>query len=116
METVLDELPQFFPDLEYSLNKRKRWELAENILRSKKPYYKQAIATVSTPKRGEKWWHSDFGLVDTRKLSKRLVSQAAKKGKSKNMTLLSVCNFDNKPTVHFNIVRCYSDTSYNSQL
>ncbi|ETN86684.1 hypothetical protein NECAME_05860 [Necator americanus] len=115
-KVACDQLPQFEPQVEYSLNKRKRWIEVGEILRTSKSRNKSAVVTLCTPKRGSIWWNSDNGLVDMSKLTDRLILRAAQKGKSKNMTLLSVCNFDSKPTLHFSIIRCYNDTNYKSQL
>ncbi|CAJ0603909.1 unnamed protein product [Cylicocyclus nassatus] len=104
------------PYVEYSLNKNKRWNEIQAIIQSAKAQNSTAIVTLSTPKRGCNWWDTDGGLIDATKLDDRLVSRAAQKGKSKNMTLVSICGLDGKPTLHFSVVRCYNDTHYDSQL
>ncbi|RCN38297.1 hypothetical protein ANCCAN_15777 [Ancylostoma caninum] len=111
-----EELPQFEPHVEYSLNKKKRWDEVKATLQTGNFAPRPVAVTVCTPKRGSNWWDCDDGYIDMGKLDDRLVWRAAQKGKSKNMTLLSVCEMDAKPTLHFSIVRCYDDTSYRSQL
>uniref|UniRef100_A0A158QPG1 Tick transposon n=1 Tax=Haemonchus placei TaxID=6290 RepID=A0A158QPG1_HAEPC len=58
------------------------------------------------------------GGVDVTKIDQRLLSKAAVKGKSKNMTLVSHYDLPNleDPILKFSIVRCHTDSTYHSQL
>ncbi|KAK5974019.1 hypothetical protein GCK32_016929, partial [Trichostrongylus colubriformis] len=104
--------------VEYSLDKRKRWEEIQQIHQNLAKNSKQAVVTLCTPFRGSLWWYVLSGAVDLTKITKRLLCEAAVKGKSKNVTLVS--HYDSPdlqdPILNFSVVRCYPDSTYNSQL
>ncbi|KAK5979227.1 hypothetical protein GCK32_017408, partial [Trichostrongylus colubriformis] len=76
--------PNLNPTVEYSLDKRKRWEEIQKIHENLEKSSKQAVITLCTPFRGSLWWYVLSGAVDLTKITKRLLCEAAVKGKSKN--------------------------------
>nr|CDJ93883.1 unnamed protein product [Haemonchus contortus] len=106
------------PSVEYSLDKKKRWEEIQEIHENPGRNPNQAIVDLCTPFRGSIWWHVLSGGVDVTKINPRLLSRAAVKGKSKNMTLVSHYDLPNleEPLLKFSIVRCHTDSTYHSQL
>ncbi|PIO77541.1 hypothetical protein TELCIR_00356 [Teladorsagia circumcincta] len=104
--------------VEYSLDKKKRWEeireMQENLGRNTT----QAVVDFYIPFRGSIWWYVFTGAVDLAKLTERILTQATVKGKSKNTTLVSHVSAPGleEPILKFSIVRCYSDSTYHSQL
>ncbi|KAK6024188.1 hypothetical protein OSTOST_10006 [Ostertagia ostertagi] len=110
--------PHFDTSVEYSLDKRKRWEEIREIQEDLERNTTQAVVNLCTPFRGSIWWYMFSGAVDLAKLSRRILCEAAVKGKSKNMTLVSQVSSPEleEPIFKFSIVRCYSDSTYHSQL
>ncbi|KAK6011089.1 hypothetical protein OSTOST_23837 [Ostertagia ostertagi] len=109
--------PHFDTSVEYSLDKRKRWEEIREIQEDLERNTTQAVVNLWTPFRGSIWWYMFSGAVDLAKLSRRILCEAAVKGKSKNMTLVSQVSSPEleEPIFKFSIVRCYSDSTYHSQ-
>uniref|UniRef100_A0A7I4YRI0 POP1 domain-containing protein n=1 Tax=Haemonchus contortus TaxID=6289 RepID=A0A7I4YRI0_HAECO len=106
------------PPVEYSLDKKKRWEEIKETHENPSRNPNQAIVDLCTPFRGSIWWHVLSGGVDVTKINQRLLSKAAVKGKSKNITLVSHYDLPNleEPILKFSIVRCHTDSTYHSQL
>ncbi|VDL74041.1 unnamed protein product [Nippostrongylus brasiliensis] len=84
---VSDDPTELYPRVEFSLNKKKRWEqvraLQESI--SKDNTGSKALVTFCTPYRGSLWWYRTLGVVNLNKMNDRLLSDAAVKGKAKNI-------------------------------